>query len=236
MSLPTPPIVQAVSLGEAASCKGLAAEDADRSVDDRAERGRGRGEGGGGAGRGVGGLAGERRHRRRDQGHAGGDGVVREGDVSERSIRVLKTFGKTFYVGEKPGLAQIAKLANNLLAAAAIVLSSEAMAMGVKAGLDAKVLIDIINAGSGRNSATQDKFPQVGPHRARSTSASRPGCRTRTCACASTRPRRSACRWWPARRCGRCSRSPTRSSAPTPTSPRSRRSSRSGRGWRSSRR
>ena len=74
---------------------------------------------------------------------------------------VLKTFGKTFYVGEKPGLAQIAKLANNLLAASAIVVSSEAVAMGVKAGLDAKVLIDIINAGSGRNSATQDKFPRA---------------------------------------------------------------------------
>ena len=74
---------------------------------------------------------------------------------------VLKVFGKTFYVGEKPGLAQIAKLANNLLAASAIVLSSEAMAMGVKAGVDAKVLIDIINAGSGRNSATQDKFPRA---------------------------------------------------------------------------
>ena len=73
---------------------------------------------------------------------------------------VLKTFGKTFYVGEKPGLAQIAKLANNLLAAAAIVLSSEALAMGVKAGLDATTLCDIINAGSGRNSATQDKFPK----------------------------------------------------------------------------
>jgi 3-hydroxyisobutyrate dehydrogenase-like beta-hydroxyacid dehydrogenase len=73
---------------------------------------------------------------------------------------VLQTFGKTFYVGEKPGLAQIAKLANNLLAAAAIVLSSEAVAMGVKAGLDARTLIDIINAGSGRNSATQDKFPK----------------------------------------------------------------------------
>jgi 3-hydroxyisobutyrate dehydrogenase-like beta-hydroxyacid dehydrogenase len=74
---------------------------------------------------------------------------------------ILKTFGKTFYVGAKPGLAQIAKLGNNLLAAAAIVLSSEAVAMGVKAGLDAKVLIDIINAGSGRNSATQDKFPRA---------------------------------------------------------------------------
>jgi 3-hydroxyisobutyrate dehydrogenase-like beta-hydroxyacid dehydrogenase len=73
---------------------------------------------------------------------------------------LLKVFGKTFYVGDKPGLAQIAKLANNLLAAAALVVSSEAVAMGVKAGLDAKVLIDIINAGSGRNSATQDKFPR----------------------------------------------------------------------------
>ena len=73
---------------------------------------------------------------------------------------LLKAFGRTFYVGEKPGLAQIAKLANNLLSAAALVVSSEALAMGVKAGLDATVLLDIINAGSGRNSATVDKFPR----------------------------------------------------------------------------
>jgi len=81
--------------------------------------------------------------------------------VFEQVDPLLKVFGKTFHVGEKPGLAQIAKLANNLLAASAIVLTSEAMAMGVKAGLDAKVLIDIINAGSGRNSASQDKFPKA---------------------------------------------------------------------------
>jgi 3-hydroxyisobutyrate dehydrogenase-like beta-hydroxyacid dehydrogenase len=74
---------------------------------------------------------------------------------------ILKTFGKLFFTGEKPGLAQTAKLANNLLAAAAMVVSSEAMAMGVKAGLDPKILLDIINAGSGRNSATQDKFPRT---------------------------------------------------------------------------
>jgi 3-hydroxyisobutyrate dehydrogenase-like beta-hydroxyacid dehydrogenase len=74
---------------------------------------------------------------------------------------ILKTFGKIFFTGEKPGLAQTAKLANNLLAAAAMVVSSEAMAMGVKAGLDPQVLLDIINAGSGRNSATQDKFPRT---------------------------------------------------------------------------
>jgi 3-hydroxyisobutyrate dehydrogenase-like beta-hydroxyacid dehydrogenase len=81
--------------------------------------------------------------------------------VFEQVDPLLKHFGKTFYVGEKPGLAQIAKLANNLLAASAIVLTSEAVVMGVKAGLDAKVLIDIINAGSGRNSASQDKFPKA---------------------------------------------------------------------------
>jgi 3-hydroxyisobutyrate dehydrogenase-like beta-hydroxyacid dehydrogenase len=73
---------------------------------------------------------------------------------------ILKNLGRLFYTGEKPGLAQTAKLANNLLAAAALVVSSEVLAMGVKAGLDPNVLLDIINAGSGRNSATQDKFPR----------------------------------------------------------------------------
>ena len=34
---------------------------------------------------------------------------------------LLATFGKVFFVGEKPGLAQVAKLGNNLLAAAALV-------------------------------------------------------------------------------------------------------------------
>jgi 3-hydroxyisobutyrate dehydrogenase-like beta-hydroxyacid dehydrogenase len=74
---------------------------------------------------------------------------------------ILKNFGKLFYTGEKPGLAQTAKLANNLMAAAAIVITSEAVAMGVKGGLDARVLIDIINASSGRNSASEDKFPRA---------------------------------------------------------------------------
>jgi len=73
----------------------------------------------------------------------------------------LGHFGKLFFVGEKAGQGQIMKLANNLLAAAAIVLSSEAIAMGVKAGLDPAQMLDVINSGSGRNSATQDKFPRA---------------------------------------------------------------------------
>jgi 3-hydroxyisobutyrate dehydrogenase-like beta-hydroxyacid dehydrogenase len=52
------------------------------------------------------------------------------------------------------------KLANNLLSAAAMAITSEAVVMGVKAGLDASQMIDIINAGSGRNTATDGKFPR----------------------------------------------------------------------------
>ena len=54
--------------------------------------------------------------------------------VYEELEAILKTFGKPFHLGEKAGQAQVMKLANNLLAAAAIALSSEAMVMGVKPG------------------------------------------------------------------------------------------------------
>ena len=74
---------------------------------------------------------------------------------------ILKNFGKLFFIGEQPGMAQTMKLANNLLAACALAISSEAMVMGAKAGLDAKTMIDVINVSSGRNSATQDKFPRA---------------------------------------------------------------------------
>jgi 3-hydroxyisobutyrate dehydrogenase-like beta-hydroxyacid dehydrogenase len=47
------------------------------------------------------------------------------------------------------------------MAAAALVITSEAVAMGVKGGVNARVLIDIINASSGRNSASEDKFPRA---------------------------------------------------------------------------
>ena len=159
MSLPTPNIVQAVALGE----RGLVHGSSVRTVIDLSTTGPGMATivARGLADRNVvwvdspvsGGMAGAK---------AGTLAVMVScptatfGEVEP----ILKTFGRTFFTGEKPGLAQVAKLANNLLAAAALVVSSEALAMGVKAGLDPKVLIDIINASSGRNSATQDKFPR----------------------------------------------------------------------------
>ena len=74
---------------------------------------------------------------------------------------ILKNFGKVFYTGDKPGLAQTAKLCNNMLSIAGLVVTAETLAMGTKAGLDPKVLLDIINVSSGRNTATMDKFPRA---------------------------------------------------------------------------
>ena len=72
----------------------------------------------------------------------------------------LAVFGKVFVIGHKPGMAQTMKLANNFLSASAMAATAEAVAMGVKAGLDAAVMIDVINAGSGRSRASDQKFPQ----------------------------------------------------------------------------
>jgi len=73
----------------------------------------------------------------------------------------LSVIGKVFVVGDRPGMGQTMKLANNLLSAAAMAVTSEAMVMGVKAGLDPAVMIEVINAGSGLNTASRDKFPRA---------------------------------------------------------------------------
>jgi 3-hydroxyisobutyrate dehydrogenase/2-hydroxy-3-oxopropionate reductase len=69
--------------------------------------------------------------------------------------------GSVFHVGATPGMGQLAKVINNLLSATALVASAEAVALGVKEGLDAQVLLDVLNASSGRNSATASKMPNA---------------------------------------------------------------------------
>lgn len=62
-------------------------------------------------------------------------------------------------VGERPGLSQALKLANNFLSATALAATSEVLAFGRRVGLDPATLIDVLDASSGRSSATADKFP-----------------------------------------------------------------------------
>ena len=73
---------------------------------------------------------------------------------------VLARLGTPFFVDTKPGAGQTMKLVNNLLAATALATTCEVVVMGVKAGLDPSVMIDVINAGSGATNASRDKFPK----------------------------------------------------------------------------
>lgn len=73
----------------------------------------------------------------------------------------LETLGRLFYIGAQPGSAQTMKLANNILAANVLVATSEVVVMGVKAGLDPAVMVEVLNAGSGGTSASRDKFPRA---------------------------------------------------------------------------
>ena len=82
-------------------------------------------------------------------------------DVLERLRPILSHLGKVFFIGTKPGMGHTMKLLNNILSATAMAISSEAVVMGVKAGLDPKVICEVINSGTGRNSATADKIPRL---------------------------------------------------------------------------
>ncbi len=62
-------------------------------------------------------------------------------------------------VGDRPGMAQALKLANNFLSATALAATSEAVAFGLSAGLDMGTMLEVIDASSGRSAATSDKFP-----------------------------------------------------------------------------
>ena len=73
---------------------------------------------------------------------------------------LIALWGKTVTVaGDTAGAAQVLKLTNNILSAVALAATAEAFVMGAKGGLSPEVMVSAINAGSGRNSATETKFP-----------------------------------------------------------------------------
>lgn len=78
----------------------------------------------------------------------------------EQARPVLQAIGTNIlHVGEI-GAGHTAKALNNLITAATLAVTSEALVLGVKMGVDAQKLLDVINAGSGRSAASETKFPQ----------------------------------------------------------------------------
>lgn len=74
---------------------------------------------------------------------------------------VWSAIGRATFVSEHAGAAQTMKLINNLIAATTLAVTAEAVVLGVKAGLDPQVMIDVLNAGSGATHASRDKFPRA---------------------------------------------------------------------------
>jgi hypothetical protein len=103
---------------------------------------------------------------------AGTLSVMVSGDPAaiEKVRPLISLWGSTLTIaGDKPGAAQVLKLTNNILFAVSLAATSEAFVMGAKGGLDPKVMVKAINAGSGHNGATQTqplRFCSITPPRA----------------------------------------------------------------------
>jgi len=76
---------------------------------------------------------------------------------------VLQCMGRRIVHCGHVGNGQVAKICNNLLLGISMIGVSEAMALGVKEGIDPKVLADIINASSGRcwSSELYNPYPGI---------------------------------------------------------------------------
>lgn len=74
------------------------------------------------------------------------------------SIATLRPFldviGKdVFVMGDRPGMAQVMKLVNNLVMAANTVAAAEGLVLGAKAGLNPDVVLQVLQAGTGASYA-----------------------------------------------------------------------------------
>ncbi len=76
---------------------------------------------------------------------------------------VLKVMGKNIFHAGDHGAGQVAKICNNMLLGILMTGTAEAINLGVKNGLDAKVLSDIMLQSSGRNWTLEvyNPYPQV---------------------------------------------------------------------------
>ena len=161
-SLPTPPIVEAVALGPGGIAESAASGRVRIFIDTSTT-------GATTARRVAAGLA-KKNVAAVDSPVSGGLAGAQNGTLAvmvscpeatiERVRPILANLGKVFFCGTQPGLGQTMKLLNNLLSASALAITSEAAVMGVKAGLDPALVMDVLNAGTGRNSASADKFPR----------------------------------------------------------------------------
>jgi 3-hydroxyisobutyrate dehydrogenase len=79
--------------------------------------------------------------------------------LAEAHDDLLAAMGKRFYVGAL-GSGHAAKVLNNYVSAAGLAAAAEAVRVATSFGIDPHTLISVINASTGRNNSTENKFEQ----------------------------------------------------------------------------
>ena len=80
-------------------------------------------------------------------------------DTFHECLDIFKAMGKDIFYCGLNGNGEVVKIINNLLAGIQGIASAEALSIGVKAGVDLKVLVDVISVSSGQNTFIKSYGP-----------------------------------------------------------------------------
>ncbi len=83
-----------------------------------------------------------------------------EPGVVERCRPLFEEMGERVFETGILGSAHAMKALNNLVSAAGLIAAAEALLIGHRFGLDPTVMVDVLNASTGRNNSTENKFKQ----------------------------------------------------------------------------
>ena len=86
---------------------------------------------------------------------AGGDAAA-----VERCLPVLNAMGSAVFRTGKLGSGHAMKALNNAVSAAGLVAAAEALLIGQRFGLDPAMMVDVLNASTGKNNSTENKLKQ----------------------------------------------------------------------------
>lgn len=88
--------------------------------------------------------------------------IIVGGDIEifEQCMPLFKVMGQNIFHMGAIGAGHTMKAVNNFLSGCSMVATSEAVALATKAGLEPKKVVDVLQVSTGRNYATEWKFPR----------------------------------------------------------------------------
>ncbi len=82
-------------------------------------------------------------------------------ELFEDAAPIFQVLGKKIIHCGKNGAGQVVKVVNQLMSAVNLISMSEGFILGTKAGVDPKIMMDVISGGSGRCWAVENRMPEI---------------------------------------------------------------------------